>query len=266
MMKTLVAALALLVAGHAGAANLYKDGTEAHKMAAFVENIVPADMSIVFVQEGKPDVYNTQLDSSRLASAAVSPESVAKISSHTFNKALTVERAAAITVMDGTIPENRPMPRVCGIYFRNSREIKSYVGLTHESIHCALRPLYGDKSFVRAMQPVVDLDVKLSAYNKIAYFEELVVAGSIVSMTDRGDIPAKYRRNIANALKRGPNTPGSSYYSFIRLLELCPVGGKCPSSPRAVAELLASDKKMREAMQKDFSFFAVADGQIRKAP
>ncbi|MBB4861258.1 hypothetical protein HNP46_000069 [Pseudomonas nitritireducens] len=265
-MKTLVAALALLVAGHAGAANLYKDGTEAHKMAAFVENIVPADMSIVFVQEGKPGVYDSQLDKAKLASAAVSEKSISKISSASFSKGLSVDRAAAMTVVDGTIPENRPAPRVCGIYFRDAREQKSYVGLTHESIHCALRPLYGDKAFVRAMQPVADLKVDLSVYNKIAYFEELVVAGSIISMNDRGDIPAMYRRNIGNALKRGPNHAGTPYYSFLRLMELCPVGAKCPSTPKEAAEFLAKDKMMLEAMQKDFSFFAVADGQIRKAP
>lgn len=264
-MKALItAAAALLFTGAAAGANLYKDGTEAHKMAAFIENTVPANMSVVFVQEGKPAVYGAQLDQAAVKRAGITDASMKHIDAVVL-KGVSVQRATAHTVVDRALPENKNGINLCAIYFRNDREIKSLVGLTHESVHCEISTLYPNKEYIAAVMPVLKNEAKMTMGLKYGYFEEILVSAVVISMKDKKDIAAIYRRNEMNAIAAGKNYEGSTgYNSLKRLMELCPAVDSCSADPLAMTKIMTSDAKMLAAIEKDMKDFETMDFSVRK--
>lgn len=259
-MKALISAAMLLLFSHAAMAeNIYKDGSYASLMYKTVENIIPSGMNVFFVKEGNRAYFDSQVDPAALEKSGISKASYDKLNA--YSATLPLDRAVAIALLDGTLPENKGKPTLCAPLFRTDSSAKSITILVHEVTHCAIAKLRFTKEYQEVVRPIFGVKSSVKPLAKYAYFEEFLISATML-MSDNKLVRYAYGISAKKQIAAGVNTAGSDgFRSLIRFVELCKDNSACSSEPMQMAKVLLSDKEMLLAIAMDQNDQAKIDGQ-----
>ena len=249
---TLTAALMMLIAGTAQA-NLYKEGTELHGYVAQLDQYLPEQVEVFFINRTEPTALLNQLDPAKVVDVEIQG---------LMNQAVEflsdpVSKENRVFAKTFSINKQANGKSLCAVYTVNDEVLKrSYM---HEMMHCAMysnRELYEENGIIQVFQPLfaksftdsmgrdVDTGKKVIQIAEVhAHVMAEVIWQETGIMADRQS-KAGREKNVY------PFSPAKT--ATARGIELCQERS-CPVDPSELATVLVNDKAFVEALRNDLT-------------
>ncbi len=249
---TLTAALMMLMAGTAQA-NLYKEGTELHGYVAQLDQYLPEQVEVFFINRTEPTALLNQLDPAKVVDTEIQT---------LMNQAvdfLSAPKDREYRVFAKTFRANKQAngKSLCAIYATDTDLLKT--SHMHEMMHCAAyvnSEAYGKNGITEVFQPLFAKSFKDSLGRDVETGRKVVeimeahahiMAEVIWQKTGiTADRHNKARREQAVYPLAAAKT------ATARGIELCQER-ICPIDPSELATVLVNDKAFVEALRNDLT-------------
>jgi hypothetical protein len=251
-MKIFIATLLAMLSFTANveAANIYKNGSLAHKMYEHIEQVLPVGVTPVFILATDKLLFAKQIDKQKMVKAGVSLESISQSLSH-VNQSVS-HHAKAYTIIDYKIDGNQKTFSICPIIFSDLKYAQNKGTLFHEGIHCKTGEKSQTVEYRKAISPSFFATKDFTAAQFSSLYSEamaaaLQVAYAVnVNRVDGLDMVLKEAE-----LKTVKGNHNFGVKTAQHLLKLCGKKGACPTDTMAMLKKLTSDKTTMSVIVAD---------------
>lgn len=251
----LASALSLLTL-EATAANLYRPGTQGHKLAAYAEQVLPSTVSPYFVDAKNRGKFSAELQPGAMDEIGISKAS--QVSASRINVETTAD-VTALATYDKTLPE-RMDRKLCTVVFFRQGESEVGSTLMHELLHCRIQAAEITAAYTDQVRRVIVLAPSLTKGKQLRMFEEVLARAMSLAflvnhgLNEDGDF---FRTRLSSPY---PSNPGP--LSVRRAVEICVNKGACSVDPATLAKTLLDDSVFVSALKQDMVLGAAYDGKM----
>lgn len=249
---TFAASLMMLIAGTAQA-NLYKEGTELHGYVAQLEQYVPEQVEVLFINRAEPAALLSQVNPEKVADAEIQ-----NLITQAMDYA-TSDKGENYYVFTKSFRTNKTeiARSVCAIYILDMMKLeKSYM---HEMMHCAAMAsgeLYGVNGINQIFAPLFADSFTDSTGRKVLTqikVQEAMEAHAHVMaevVEQKTGLTLDHSNKALRAIHEYPRSAAKT--ATQRGVELCQVR-TCPVDASSLAQVLVNDKAFVEALRRDLA-------------
>lgn len=256
--KTLMKS-ALLTLGLVGgcmsvqAANIYKPGTEADAMFKSVQDVLPPEVTIVYLLKDDRGRFMKQVDANAFIEAGLTTKTIDAMLGHISPKLTDEVGVRAYTMTYRDIPGNEVRRKYLSIVVTKDHWLKDKGTMFHESLHVKNAYVNGTDDYKKAAFPAWKLAVNLNALQFSSLLDEAVVAGQQVAYTYNEGRAAGLEmiQKYASYDRNGNVSIG--YRTARHMLEKCGRKGACPTDTVAMINTIVGDPVVLNDLIKDMN-------------
>ena len=237
----------------AEAANIYKPGTEADALFKNVQDVLPPEVTIVYILKDDRGRFMKQVDANAFIQAGLTTKTIDVMLSHISPKLTAEAGVRAYTLSSRDIPGNEVRRKYLSIVETNEHWINDKGTMFHESLHVKNSYVNGTDDYKKAAFPAWKLALKLNALEFSTLLDEAVVAGQQVAYTyNEGrsaglEMIQKYASNGYNG------NVSVGYRTASHMLEKCGHKGACPTDTVAMINTIVGDPVILNDLIKDMN-------------
>lgn len=254
MMKSALLTLGL-VGGlmSAQAANIYKAGTEADAMFKSIQDVLPQEVTIVYLMKDDRGRFLKQVDANAFLQAGLTTKTIDYLLGRMDPKFSAENGVRAYTLIGNDIPGNEVSSRFVSIVTTNERWSKDKGTMFHEALHAKNAYVTGTEAYRAAALPAWKLAVNLNATQFMGMLDEAVVAGQQVAYTynEGKQAGVEMIQKYASADKNERVSIG--YRTARHMLKKCGHKGACPTDTVAMIDTIVSDPVVLSDLIKDMN-------------
>lgn len=252
----LLASALSLLALNSAAENLYRPGTQGHKLAAYAENVLPSTVSAYFVDAKNRDKFSSDLQPGAMDKIGISKSSQVAASRIRVE---TTSDVTALAAYDKALPERKDR-KLCTVVFLRQGESELGSTLMHELLHCRIQAAEITTAYTNQVRRVIALEPSLSKGKQLRMFEEVLARAMSFAFLVNQNIKEDgdfFRNRLSSPY---PSNPGP--LSVRRAVEMCVDKGACSVDPAALAKTLLDDKEFVAALKQDIVRGAAYDRKM----
>jgi hypothetical protein len=236
------------------AGSIYKAGTEADVLFRSVQDILPAEVAIVYLMKDDRGRFLKQVDADAFLRAGLTKKTVNFLLGRVSPKLTAESGVRAYTVAGREIPGNEVRKKYVSIVVTDARWLKDKGTMFHEGLHAKNSYVNGTDAYKSAVLPVWKLTGKsLTPEQFMNLLDEAVVAGQQVAYTFNEDKQAGLEmiQKYASADHNGRVSIG--YRTARNMLAKCGHKGACPTETVAMIDVIAKDPVILNDLVKDMN-------------
>lgn len=264
LMKSAILAIGLVGASmSAQAANIYKPGTEADALYKNVQDVLPAEVVVVYLMKDDRGRFLKQVDSEAFLKAGLTTKTIDTLLDRISPKLTAESGIRAYTVTGKSIPGNEIRQKYFSIVVTNQHWLNDKGTMFHESLHAKNTYFRGTDAYKTAVFPAWKLVSKsMTSSQFIGLLDEAVVAGQQVAYTYNEGKQAGLEmiQKYASADHNGRVSIG--YRTAQHMLEKCGRKGACPTDTVAMIDTIVGDPVILNDLVKDMSEIMDASKKI----
>lgn len=256
--KTLMKS-ALLTLGLVGAcmsvqaANIYKPGTEGDAMFKSVQDVLPPEVTIVYLLKDNRGRFLKQVDANAFIEAGLTTKTIDAMLGH-ISPSLTAEAGVhAYTMTHRDIPGNEVRRKYLSIVATNEHWLQDKGTMFHETLHVKNAYVNGTDDYKKAAFPAWKLAVKLNALEFSSLLDEAVVAGQQVAYTYNEGRTAGLEMIKKYASYDHNGNVSIGYRTARHMLEKCGRKGACRTDTVAMINTIVGDPVVLNDLIKDMN-------------
>jgi hypothetical protein len=240
------------------AGNIYKSGSEADALFKSVQDVLPADVAIVYLMKDDRGRFLKQVDANAFLQAGLTTKTVDYLLGRVSPKITAETGVRAYTVSGKKIPGNEARQKYVSIVVTNPGWLKDKGTMFHEALHAKNAYENGTPAYREAALPAWKLAVNLSPEQFMNLLDEAVVAGQQVAYTYNEGKQAGLEmiQKYASADRNGAVSIG--YRTARHMLEKCGHKDSCPTDTVAMIDTIVGDKAILSDLIVDMSEIIVA--------
>jgi hypothetical protein len=233
--------------------NIYKPGTQADAMFKTVQDVLPPEVTIVYILDGDRSRFLKQIDVDAFIKAGLTTKTIDVMLGHISPKLTAQAGVHAYTMTHRDIPGNEVRRKFLAIVATNEYWLKDKGTMFHESLHVKNSYVNGTEDYKKAAFPAWKLAVKLNAVQFSSLLDEAVVAGQQVAYTYNEGRPAglemiqKYAGNDHNG------NVSIGYRTARNMLKKCGRKGACSTDTVAMIDTIVGDPIVLNDLIKDMN-------------
>lgn len=242
LIKPALLALALMGSGMAAnAANIYKPGTEADALYKTVQDILPPEVTIVYIMKDNRGRFMKQVDVNAFIKAGLTTQTIdvmLRLMPSNFTAEVGIR---AYTLAYNDIPGNEVRSRFLAVVPTNEHWLNDKGTMFHESLHVKNAYFTGTDAYKKAAFPAWKIALKHSAKQFTGMLDEAVVAGQQVAYTYNEGRVAGLEMIQKYASYDHNNNVSVGYRTARHMLERCGRKGACPTDTIAMIDVIVQD-------------------------
>jgi hypothetical protein len=256
--KTLMKS-ALLTLGLVGAcmsvqaANIYKPGTEGDSLFKSVQDVLPPEVTIVYLLKDDRGRFLKQVDAKAFIDAGLTTKTIDAMLGHISPKLTAEAGVHAYTMTQRDIPGNEVRRKFLGIVATNDHWLKDKGTMFHESLHVKNAYVNGTDEYKKEAFPAWKLSVKLNAVQFSSLLDEAVVAGQQVAYTYNEGKSAGLEMIQKYASYDHNGNVSIGYRTARNMLQKCGRKGACQTDTVAMIDAIVSDPVVLNDLIKDMN-------------
>jgi hypothetical protein len=236
------------------AGNIYKSGSEADALFKNVQDVLPADVAIVYLMKDDRGRFLKQVDANAFIKAGLTTKTVDYLLARVSPKLTAESGVRAYTIAGQDIPGNEVRKKYVSIVVTNEHWLKDKGTMFHEGLHAKNTYVNGTDAYQKAVLPVWKVAGKsMTTEQFMALLDEAVVAGQQVAYTYNEGKQAGIEmiQQYASADHNGRVSIG--YRTARNMLQKCGHKDACQTDTVQMINIIAHDPVILDDLAKDMS-------------
>lgn len=240
-----------VMSAHGG--NIYKPGTQADALFKTVQDVLPPEVTIVYILKGDRGRFMKQVDVNAFIQAGLTTKTIDAMLRHMPPKFTAEAGIRAYTLTQKDIPGNEARSKYLAIVPTNEHWLNDKGTMFHESLHAKNAYVNGTDDYKKAAFPAWKLALKLNAKQFMGLLDEAVVAGQQVAYTyNEGRVAGlEMIKKYASYDRNGNVSIG--YRTARHMLERCGHRGACPTDTVAMIDIIVGDPVILNDLIQDMN-------------
>jgi hypothetical protein len=250
----------LLVMGFVGACmssqagNIYKSGTEADALFKEVQDVLPEEVSIIYLMKDDRGRFIKQVDADAFLKAGLTHKTIDFLLARVSPTLTSESGVRAYTVSGKEIPGNEIRKKFVSIVVTDERWLGDKGTMFHEGLHAKNTYVNGTEDYKAAVFPIWKISGNtMTPEQFMSLLDEAVVAGQQVAYTYNEGKQAGLEMIQKYASTDHNGRVSIGYRTARHMLEKCGHKNACPTDTIAMIKAIAGDPMILNDLIKDMN-------------